>query len=179
MTSDSLPRGLRWRSNTIFIIATVALGLFTDMFLYGLVVPVLPFMLVDRLSIPQDEVQSYVSLLLAIYAGVQLLCSVPIGWLADRTKSRQAPFLCGLASLFAGTVLLGLGQSLPVLVIARILQGISAAVVWTIGLAMIMDTVGTENLGKTMGVVSDDAMRIRGYSLTGHVRSFPLPPLAS
>ncbi|KAK6063206.1 vesicular amine transporter [Seiridium cupressi] len=153
MARDSKPRGLRWRSNTIFIISTVALGLFTDLFLYGLVVPVLPFMLRDRLSIPEDEIQSYVSGLLAVYAGVQLLSSVPIGWLADRTQSRQMPFLCGLVALLVGTVILALGQSTPVLVLARALQGLSASVVWTIGLAMVLDTVGTENLGKTMGVI--------------------------
>lgn len=154
MTSDSPPLGLRWRSSTIFIISTVTLGLFTDLFLYGLIVPVLPFMLHDRLSIPKDEIQSYVSILLAVYAGMQLLFSVPVGWLADRTSSRQLPFLCGLAALLAGTVMLAFGQSIGVLVIARALQGISASVVWTIGLTMVLDTVGTENLGKTMGIVS-------------------------
>ncbi|KAI0154020.1 major facilitator superfamily domain-containing protein [Pestalotiopsis sp. NC0098] len=151
--ADSPPRGLHWRSNTAFIISTIALGLFTDLFLYGLVVPVLPFMLSDRLSIPEDEIQSYVSGLLAVYAGVQLLCSVPVGWLADRAPSRQLPFLCGLVALLAGTVMLALGRSIAVLVLARALQGVSATVVWTIGLAMVLDTVGTENLGKTMGVI--------------------------
>lgn len=153
-TDGSPPRGLRWRSNTVFIIATVALGLFTDLFLYGLVVPVLPFMLSDRMSIPEDEIQSYVSGLLAVYAGVQLVCSVPVGWIADRAPSRQLPFLCGLVALLAGTVMLALGRSMAVLILARALQGVSATVVWTIGLAMVLDTVGTENLGKTMGVVS-------------------------
>lgn len=153
MAGDSPPVGLRWRSHTFFIIATVALGLFTDLFLYGLVVPVIPFMLVDRLSVPVDQVQSYVSVLLAVYAGVQLFVSVPVGWLADRTKSRQLPFLCGLAALMAGTALLALGKNMAVLVAARALQGMSAAVVWTVGLAMVLDTVGTKNLGKTMGTV--------------------------
>ncbi|KAF3011926.1 hypothetical protein E8E14_010261 [Neopestalotiopsis sp. 37M] len=152
-TDGSPPRGLRWRSNTVFIIATVALGLFTDLFLYGLVVPVLPFMLSDRMSIPEDEIQSYVSGLLAVYAGVQLVCSVPVGWIADRAPSRQLPFLCGLVALLAGTVMLALGRSMAVLILARALQGVSATVVWTIGLAMVLDTVGTENLGKTMGVI--------------------------
>ena len=43
---------------------------------------------------------------------------------------------------------------MPVLVVARVSQGISAAVVWTIGLALILDTVGPEDLGKTIGSVS-------------------------
>ncbi|KAL9113100.1 MAG: hypothetical protein Q9227_002712 [Pyrenula ochraceoflavens] len=33
------PIGLRWRSSTFFIIATVGVGLFCDLFLYGLIVP--------------------------------------------------------------------------------------------------------------------------------------------
>jgi MFS family permease len=156
------PRGLRWRSSTFFIISTVALGLFTDVFLYGLIVPVLPFMLRDRLSTPELDIQSYVSGLLAVYAGMQLLFSVPVGWLADRTQSRQLPFLCGLAALLAGTVLLAVGQSMTLLIMARALQGVSASVVWTIGLAMVLDTVGTENLGKTMGTVG-------GHQLSIHV----------
>ena len=61
MDQAKAPIGIKWRSNTTFIIATVAVGLFTDLFLYGLVVPVLPYMLQDRANIPKEKVQSYVS----------------------------------------------------------------------------------------------------------------------
>ena len=152
--SDKPPIALRWRSNTLFIIATVAVGLFTDLFLYGLIVPILPFMLRERVDLPQEKVQSYVSGLLAAYAGASVLFSIPAGWIADRTSSRRLPFLVGLSALLAATILLGFGTSIPVLVLARVLQGISAAVVWTVGLAMVLDTVGPENLGKTIGSVS-------------------------
>jgi len=147
------PIGLQWRSNTLFIIATVAIGLFTDLFLYGLVVPILPFMLQDRLDVPQDKVQSSVSSLLAAYAGASVVFSLPAGWIADRTNARQTPFLAGLAALLAATIMLAFGQSFAVLVVARILQGISAAVVWTVGLAMVLDTVGPKNLGKVIGSI--------------------------
>ncbi|RYC63689.1 hypothetical protein CHU98_g2540 [Xylaria longipes] len=153
MAKGNPPWALRWRSNTLFIIATVAVGLFTDLFLYGLVVPVLPFMLQSRLSIPENETQSYVSSLLAAYAGASVVSSLPAGWIADRTNSRQAPFLGGLAALLAGTIMLALGRNIAVLVVARILQGVSAAVVWTIGLAMVLDTVGPRNLGKVIGSI--------------------------
>lgn len=153
MSSVKHPIGLRWRANTLFIIATVAIGLFTDLFLYGLVVPVLPFLLQQRIGLPEDKVQSYVSGLLAAYAGASVVCSIPVGIIADRTKERRTPFLCGLAALFAATLMLALGNNIPVLVVARILQGLSAAVVWTVGLAMTMDTVGPENLGKVIGTV--------------------------
>ena len=147
------PIGLKWRSNTLFILATVAIGLFTDLFLYGLIVPILPFMLQDRVDVPEDKVQSYVSTLLAAYAGASVVFSLPAGWLADKTNARQMPFLTGLAALLTATILLAFGQSIAVLVVARILQGISAAVVWTVGLAMVLDTVGPENLGKVIGSI--------------------------
>ncbi|KAF2148916.1 MFS general substrate transporter [Myriangium duriaei CBS 260.36] len=147
------PAGLEWRSNTFFIVATVGIGLFTDLFLYGLVVPILPYMLEDRVGLPKGQVQSHVSGLLAAYAGASVLCSPFAGFLADRTTTRQAPFLLGLTALLLATILLFVGSTVPVLVIARILQGISAAFVWTIGLALCLETVGPENLGKTIGSI--------------------------
>lgn len=147
------PPGLHWRSNTFFIVATVAIGLFTDLFLYGLIVPVLPYMLHDRLNIPHSETQPYVSTLLTVYAAASVLFSPVAGFLADRVTTRQAPFLLGLLSLFAATLLLFLGDSIAVLILARVLQGLAAAVVWTIGLALCLETVGPENLGKTIGSV--------------------------
>ncbi|KAI9756792.1 MAG: hypothetical protein M4579_003709 [Chaenotheca gracillima] len=153
LDGKSAPWGLRWRSSTLFIISTVGIGLFTDLFLYGLVVPILPFLLQDRVGLPDDEVQSYVSGLLAAYAGASVLFSPPAGVIADRLSTRQLPFLVGLTALLAATIMFAVGQSIPVLIIARILQGVSAAVVWTIGLAMVLDTVGPENLGKTIGSI--------------------------
>ncbi|KAG0647580.1 putative MFS-type transporter [Hyphodiscus hymeniophilus] len=147
------PRGLRWRSNTIFILSTVAVGLFTDLFLYGLIVPILPFVLSDRISIPHSEIQSYTSLLLACYAGASVVFSLPAGYIADKLPARQLPFLIGLVALTLATVLLFVGKSITVLVVARILQGTSAAVVWTIGMALVMDTVGSANLGVTIGSI--------------------------
>jgi MFS family permease len=145
------PPGLRWRSNTFFILSTIAIGLFTDFFLYALVVPLLPFILQDRIGLPHTRIQSATSLLLACYAGASVLFSLPAGMLADRLPTRRLPFLFGLTSLCAATVLLFLGRSLAVLVIARVFQGLSGVIVWTVGLAMITDTVGTEKLGVTIG----------------------------
>jgi MFS family permease len=147
------PMGLKWRSNTTFILATVAIGLFIDLFLYGLIVPILPFILTDRLNVPHSEVQTWTSVLLACYAGASVLFSLPAGIIADKLPARQLPFLGGLVALLASTILLFLGQTIGVLIFARILQGISAAVLWTIGLAMVLDTVGSERLGIVIGSI--------------------------
>ena len=150
---QSKPIGLNWRSSTLFIVSTVGIGLFTDLFLYGLVVPILPFILQDRVDLRPDQIQSHVSGLLAAYAGASVLFSPLAGIIADKLPTRQLPFLVGLTALLLATLLLFLGQNVAVLTVARVLQGISAAVVWTIGLALVLDTVGPGNLGKTVGSV--------------------------
>ena len=154
MASSKVPWGLHWRSHTLFIVSTVGIGLFTDLFLYGIVVPILPYMLTKRVHLPEDAIQTPVSGLLAAYAAASVVFSPVAGVVADRfSNSRQLPFLLGLLFLLVATIMFYLGQSIPVLVVSRILQGISAAFVWTIGLALVLDTVGSENLGKTVGSI--------------------------
>lgn len=151
---SSPPKGLKWRSHTLFIVSTVGMGAFTDLFLYGLIVPVLPYMLKDRINVPETQIQSTISNLLAAYAGASVAVSPIAGILADKfSSSRQLPFILGLLMLILATVLLALGQSVAVLATARVLQGASGGVVWTLGLAIIIETVGQENLGKTMGTI--------------------------
>lgn len=147
------PPGFEWRSSQWFIVSTVSVALWTDFFLYGLVDPILPFLLLDRLELPNHQIQSYVSGLLAVFAASSLIFSPLIGYLADRISTRQTPFLLGLLPLLGSTTLLLLGTTLPILFIARILQGLSGAFVWTIGLVLCVETVGTDNLRRTMGSV--------------------------
>lgn len=99
------------------------------MFLYGIIVPVIPFALQSRSDVEQDKVQYWVSVLIAIY-GASLLAFSPVcGWLADRGSSRRSPLLFGLLALLGSTVLLQLGDSIDILIAGRVLQGASAAVV--------------------------------------------------
>lgn len=132
----------------------MAVEIFTDLFLYGLVVPIPPCMPQYRVGLPHDQVQSHVDGLLAAHAGASLLFSPITGFVADKTSTRLGPFLLGLAALMLATFLLLLGTNIPVLLVARLLQGISAAFAWTIGMAMCLQTVGPGNLGKMTGSVS-------------------------
>lgn len=149
----SKPWGLQWRSSTVFILGTVAISMFTDLFLYGLVIPVLPFLLMQRLHIPMDQIQTQVAILLAVFASASVIFSPIAGVIADRVSARQIPFLAGLFAMLISTIIFALGQNMAVLIVARVFQGISATVVWTVGLALVMDTVGSGNLGKTVGSV--------------------------
>lgn len=50
--------------------------------------------------------------------------------------------------------MLCLARTVALLVVGRILQGFSAAVVWTVGQALLVDTVGTKEIAQTLGYVS-------------------------
>ena len=49
------------------------------------------------------------------------------------------------------------GQSVYLLLVSRILQGFSAAIVYTVGLALLVDTVGKEEIGQMMGFALSSA----------------------
>ena len=61
--------------------------------------------------------------------------------------------LLGLLMLGAATIMLSLGTNAYVLVVSRLFQGLSAAIIYTGGLALLMDTVGLQEIGKWMGFV--------------------------
>ena len=76
-----------------------------------------------------------------------------IGWLADRSSSRQVPFLLGLLLAFAATLLYTFGKNPATLVAGRCIQGFSVATVFTVGLAQLVDSVEREELGQWIGFV--------------------------
>ncbi|KAL9601269.1 MAG: hypothetical protein Q9219_002674 [cf. Caloplaca sp. 3 TL-2023] len=152
--SDKPPALLGHRSSRWFILTTICTAVFTDIFLYGIIVPVIPFALTNRVHVAERDVQHWVSVLLAVY-GAALLASAPVcGYLADKSTSRRLPLLFGLLALAGATLMLCFGHDIGVLIAGRILQGISAAIVWTVGLALLVDTVGQKEVGQIMGFVS-------------------------
>lgn len=150
----SPPSFLKIRSSTSFILSTICLAVFTDIFLYAVIVPVIPFAIGARAGVPESDIQRWVSVLLAVYGGALLVASPIAGWYADNSSSRRFPLLIGLLALAGATLILCLAQAVWLLVLGRVLQGISAATVWTVGTALLVDTVGKRYIGQTMGYVS-------------------------
>lgn len=151
--SSKPPFLLRYRSSTPFIIFTIALAIFTDIFLYGLIVPVIPYSITVQAGIPEDKLQQWTAILLACYNATLFVGSPLVGWYADNSNSRRLPLLLGLLALAGATVMLCLGKTIALFVVGRLLQGLSAAVVWSVGLALLVDTLG-RNIGMAMGYVS-------------------------
>lgn len=80
--------------------------------------------------------------------------TVFFGWIGDELPGRRAPFILGVAVLGGSTLCFALGRALPVLLMARILEGLSTAVVCTLGYALLNDADGAEHVGKAMGYSS-------------------------
>ncbi|OTA22994.1 hypothetical protein BTJ68_13992 [Hortaea werneckii EXF-2000] len=152
-SSSRRPALLKLRSSKTFIIITISTAVFTDIFVYGIVVPVLPFALTERSNVDSGSVQTWISIFLAVYGAALLFASPICGWFADRSSSRRMPLMLGLLALGGSTAMLCVGDSIGILAAGRVLQGISAAVVWVVGLALLVDTVGPDGIGQAMGYV--------------------------
>ncbi|TVY80749.1 putative MFS-type transporter, partial [Lachnellula suecica] len=132
-----------------------------DAFLYAVIVPILPFSLNERSGVPEEDVQWWTSFIFGTF-GFAIVVGSPIcGWVIDRTADRSTSYFVGLFVIGAATLLFGFATSAWVLVISRILQGFSAAIVYTVGLALLVDTVGTEKIGQWMGT----AMSMSSFGL--------------
>lgn len=119
-----------------------------------MVVPVLPFALTVRAGVREEDVQRWTSIFLSVYGAALAVGSPLFGWFADRSTSRRVPLLLGLLALGGSTAMLCAGSSLVVLIAGRLLQGLSASVVWTVGLALLSDTIPKEDIGQAMGYMA-------------------------
>lgn len=133
------------RGSKTVALFVVAAAIFTDMLVYGLIVPILP-----GYASTLGASQSAIGLLFGSYA-ISLLVTTPfLGILSDRI-GRKIPMLAGLFGLAAATLLFAFADNFALLVVARLLQGVSAAATWTAGLALLADMFPSETRGKSMG----------------------------
>ncbi|GES60470.1 MFS transporter [Aspergillus terreus] len=137
-----------------------------DSFLYGLFVPVTPTALTDRAGLGSEDVQVWNSTIVAVQAATTSVMCPIVGYLADKTSSRRRPLLCGLALSATGTALLCVGNKLALWLMGRMLQGAGTAFVNTIGVVLLVDTVGSVCLGQYLGYLS--------FGLAGGMPTGPL-----
>ncbi|CAG8638180.1 3993_t:CDS:2 [Paraglomus brasilianum] len=140
----------RFRRSQTAVVLIAAMALFTDMVVYGIVVPILPLIVKERLELDSQAV----GFLFGCYA-LGLLGATPFfAILSDRYHTRKLPMLLGMGSLAICTLFFGIANTYWQLVIARIAQGAAGGASWTISLAMLADRFGQgEKLGVVMGTV--------------------------
>ncbi|CAP96180.1 Pc21g12830 [Penicillium rubens Wisconsin 54-1255] len=138
------------RSSSTFILVALCFALFTDTFVYGIIVPILPFLLISHGNTDSKDVQKWSSVLLASYGLALLLGSPAVGYFCDKYRTRKAPLVCGFIAMALATVLFISASNIWVLLLARVCQGLSGAVVGVLGLSMIAETSSPEHLGSHM-----------------------------
>ncbi|KAI9264718.1 major facilitator superfamily domain-containing protein [Sporodiniella umbellata] len=165
-TSTNKPLLHKYRSSQTFVFWTAAVGLFTSTFVHSILFPLSPFIVArirhlnDKTWIETSKSTAITSnieltskdtgILVALYA--QNVVGSPIfGWLGDKIKQRRIPMLLGTGASIAANLLFMLSVTYPMLLVARFLQGISNACVWTMCLCLIADNWPREHLGSQMG----------------------------
>ncbi|KAG6371621.1 MFS general substrate transporter [Boletus reticuloceps] len=156
------PWGLKWRSSVPFITAgayvnlvipdhpliqpapVVGVGITTDLLVYSIIIPVIPFQL-EHLGF--HSVSARTGWLLFAYVSP----TIPIAVFAEKSSSRRTPLVIGLLALLGAQVLLMEAPNYPLMAIARFLQGISSSVVWVVGLALLCDTAPEQHVGRQLG----------------------------
>lgn len=142
---------VKWRSSNPVIIVSITLAVFTDTFLYGIVVPVIPFAFSSQMHVADDEVQGQISRALALYAAGLVVLSVLTGVIADHMKRRRPVMLFGLLLLIAATAIVCWATSPGVYDLGRFIQGASGGIVWVSGLAILADASDPDTIGMFMG----------------------------
>ncbi|PCH33242.1 MFS general substrate transporter [Wolfiporia cocos MD-104 SS10] len=143
------PWGLAWRCSVWYITSGIEFCVTTDLLVYSLIVPVLPFQL-EHLG--YTGVSGLVGWLLFAYSSGIVLFTPPIAYLSEKYNARQIPLLCGQVALVGAQIMLMLAPTYWLMVIARLLQGLSSSVIWVAGLALICDTVPERSVGQQLGL---------------------------
>ncbi|KAJ8328863.1 hypothetical protein O5D80_002835 [Batrachochytrium dendrobatidis] len=138
-----------FRNSNAAVITVAAFALFTDMAIYGIVIPILPQIITVRLGMDTK----YLGILLSGYAAGLILVTPIIGILSDRFKNRKVPMIIGIMFMIIAASLYAFGNTFGQLFLARMCQGVSGGVSWTIGFCMLADIFPQSRLGAVMGSV--------------------------
>ncbi|HYX92832.1 MAG TPA: MFS transporter, partial [Myxococcaceae bacterium] len=128
------------RLGVLFLVA------FLDLLGFGILIPQLGIYAVKFQAAPFT-----VGLLLSVYSLMQLLFAPLLGRLSDRV-GRRPVLLYSIAGSAAGYVLFGLAQSLGLLFLSRIIDGISGGNIST-AQAYVSDVTTGEDRARGMGII--------------------------
>jgi MFS family permease len=127
-------------------VLVAGVALFTDLFVYGVAVPVLPL-----LPAVVETGPTATGLLFASYAVAMVLVTPPAGRIVDRFGPRT-PLLVGMVGLAVAVLLFAVGGPFWLLVVARLAQGVAAGTAWVASMALIAAVTPIERRGEAFGV---------------------------
>lgn len=89
----------------------------------------------------------------SVYLLVCCAAAIPFGWLGDR-GGKVRYFQLGVALFTLGSLLCGLATTLPVLVAARVVQGVGASSALSNNMGIVTETFPAQERGRALGIVS-------------------------
>lgn len=125
---------------------TIFLIVFVDLLGFGIVLPLLPYIAEKYEATPLT-----IGILGATYSFFQLVSGPILGRLSDRYGRKKLLAISQFGSAI-GYLLLGMAHSLPLLFLARIIDGITGGNI-SIAQAYIADVTTKENRAKGMGII--------------------------
>ncbi|KAL1744708.1 major facilitator superfamily domain-containing protein [Schizophyllum fasciatum] len=147
-SNSSPPIGLHWRSSVWFTTIVVGVGIATDLLIYTIVIPVLPFQLQE---LGYSGVSGLVGWLLFAYSGGLVLSTVPIAMVSERYGARRWPLLIGQLILVGSQIMMMEAPTYWVMCLARLIQGIASSIVYVLGLALLCDCTPSSVVGRQLG----------------------------
>ena len=127
-------------------LTTIFLIVFIDILGFGIILPLLPFIAEKYHASPAQ-----VGLLVATYSLFQFIASPILGRLSDRYGRKKLLIISQIGSAI-GFLMLGFANTLPLLFLSRIIDGITGGNI-SIAQAYIADITDTKNRAKGMGVI--------------------------
>jgi predicted MFS family arabinose efflux permease len=117
-----------------------------DTLFYAALAPLLP-----SLSAQFGLNKGGAGLLVGIYPIGTFLGAIPAGWATSRYGPRPTA-LVSLAVMAAAALVFAFGQTIELLYLGRLLQGIGGAVSWTAGLAWLVQGTSRARRGEALGI---------------------------
>ncbi|TPX72572.1 hypothetical protein CcCBS67573_g05752 [Chytriomyces confervae] len=139
------------RTSKHFAVAVVTLGIFTDITIYSIIIPIVPFIL-EQLKEPE----SWVGILLAIYGLGVIIGSIAFGVLVTKNiTSKKYVMLGSLVIVWLSILFFAVSKTIWMLAAARLCQGLASTGVWIMGFALVADYYHNDqaNLGVVMSII--------------------------
>lgn len=136
-----LNRRSRWNTMVYIFISMLAYGL-----VFQVIPPILGF-IVSSLDISHTQAGA----LMSFFGLPAIFISIPGGILADRFGPKRVS-MAALAIALAGSLMVGLGGSLPLLLAGRVITGIGAGIITIAASQMVARWFTQSDLGSAMGI---------------------------
>ncbi|KAK0494218.1 major facilitator superfamily domain-containing protein [Armillaria luteobubalina] len=143
------PWGWKWRSSYWFVTFVVWLGVATDLLVYSMVIPVVPFQLEE---LGYKHPASLTGWLLFAYSGGLAIATIPVAVWSEKYDARKLPLVAGVFILIGSQIMFMEAPAYWLMCLARTLQGVGSTMVWVVGLALLCDESPPELVGRQLGI---------------------------